>query len=215
MRFIRKFFFLAAVMTVFTSVYRSVSADKTEFLNTLQQLKENGSIPVSEGQITSYASFSDSYTNMGTAKYYTITEADHFVLSSKISWLSAFSAPNGAVSGCGFIFGAGSDANNYLMTSIRMNGYIYFNGLNNGNRLSYGQQYVTTPSMQGEGLLTLIVDGSSVSIYFNGNLVSNRNDVVIPGNGIGFSILSGTNKDFGTQCTFEDIFLYTWQGEIQ
>ena len=215
MRFIRKFFFLAAVLTVFTSVYSSAFADKTEFLNTLQQLKENGSIPVSEGQITSYGDFSDSYTNMGTAKYYTITEADHFVLSSKISWLSAFSAPNGAVSGCGFIFGAGSDASNYLMTSIRMNGYIYFNGFNNGNRLSYGQQFVTTPSIQGEGFLTLVVDGSSVSIYFNGNQISNRNDVVIPGDNLGFAILSGTNKDFGTQCTFEDIFLYTWQDEIQ
>ena len=215
MKFIRKFFFLAAVMTVFTSAYSSVFADETEFLNTLQQLEENGTIPLSEGQITSYGDFFDNYTNMGTAKYYTITEADHFVLSSKISWLSAFSAPNGAVSGCGFIFGAGSDAKNYLMASIRMNGNIYFNGFNNGNRLSYGQQYVTTPSIQGEGYLTLVVEGSSVSIYFKGNQIFNRSDVVIPGNSLGFAILSGTNKDFGTQCTFEDIFLYTWQDRIQ
>lgn len=202
-------------MIAFTSVYSAVSADKTEFLDTLQQLEKNGTILVSEGQITSFGSFSDSYTNMGTAKCYTITEADHYVLSSKISWLSAFSAPNGDVSGCGFIFGAGSDAKNYLMTSIRMNGYIYFNGFNNGNRLSYGQQCVTTPSMQGEGILTLVVDGSSVSIYYDGKPVFNRNDVIIPGNGLGFAILSGTNKDFGTQCTFEDIFLYTWQDQIQ
>ena len=30
------------------------------------------------------------------------------------------------------------------------------------------------------------------------------------GDGVGLSTLSGTNKDFGTRCTWKDIFMYTW-----
>jgi hypothetical protein len=215
MKFLQKFIFLAVGLMFLSVIQSTASANETEFLNTLQQLEKNGVIPWSDGKVTSYGSFTDSYTNMGSAKFYSITEADHYVLSSKISWLSASATPNSAVSGCGYIFSSDSNANDYITTTIRMNGYIYFNGLKNGNKLSYGQQYIMPPSMQGEGLLTLVVNNSSVSIYFNGKQLFTRNDVVISGDKLGFAVLSGTNKDYGTQCTFEDIFLYTWQDQTQ
>lgn len=216
MKFIRNIILLAAGLMIITLMNRPVYADKTEFLETLSNLEKSGIIPwTDEGQLISYGSFSDSYTNMGVAKYYTITEADHYVLSSKISWLSATNTPNGSVSGCGLILGAGPDAGNYLMASIRMNGYLYFNGKKLDQGLSYGQQFIQNPSIQGEATMTLVVNGSSVSIYLNGNQILSNNNVILPGNGLGFSILSGTNKDFGTRCTFDEIFLYTWQDEIK
>ncbi|MBQ6482592.1 MAG: hypothetical protein IJI45_15900 [Anaerolineaceae bacterium] len=216
MKFIRNIILLAAGLIVISFVQSPAYADRTEFLETLTQLKTSGIIPnIEEDQVISYGSFSDIYANMGSTKYYTITESDHFVLSSKIFWNSASPTPNGSVSGCGYVFGTNQDTKDHLMVSIRMDGNLYFNGRNLGSPLSYGKTFIQNPSMQGEALLTLVVNGSSVNIFFNGNNIKSRNDVVLPGNGLGFSILSGTNKDFGTQCTFDDIFLYTWQDEIQ
>ena len=30
------------------------------------------------------------------------------------------------------------------------------------------------------------------------------------GDGVGLATLSGTNKDYGTRCTYSDIYFYTW-----
>lgn len=215
MKFVRNIILLAVGLIMISFVQSPAYADKTEFLETLAQLKTSGIIPnTEEGQVISYGSLTDNYANMGSAKYYPIAESDHFVLSSKISWSSASPTPNGPVSGCGYVFGTNPDTIDYQMISIRMDGNLYFRGRNLGNPLSYGKIFIQNPSMQGEALLTLVVNGSSVNIFFNGNNIKSINDVVLPGNGLGFTILSGTNKDFGTQCTFEDIFLYTWQDEI-
>ena len=216
MKFIRNIILLAAGLVITVFLYSPAFADKTEFLEILTQLENSGIIPSAEqGQTISYGSFTDNYANMGAAKYYTIDEADHYVLSSKITWTTASPVPNGPVSGCGLVFGAIPNTNNHLIASIRMDGFLYIVGRNTENSLSYGRHYFQRPAIQGEALMTMVVNGSSVSIFIDGNQIFSRNDTVLPGNGFGFSILSGTNKDFGTQCTFEDIFLYTWQDEIQ
>ena len=215
MKFIRNIILLTAGLVITVFLYSPAFADRTEFLEILTQLENSGIIPSTEkGQIISYGSFTDNYANMGAAKYYTINEADHYVLSTRIIMSSASPVPNGPVSGCGFVLGASPNTTDHLIASIRMDGFLYIMGKNLGASLSYGRHYYKSPSIQAEALMTMVVNGSSVSIFIDGNQIFSRNDIVLPGNGFGFSILSGTNKDFGTQCTFEDIFLYTWQDEI-
>lgn len=191
-------------------LFYPVSANRTEFTGFLSQLKNDGVIPSTEGNLISFGDFSDSYTNMGSVRWYGITEAENFVLSSDITWLSASPTPNGPVSGCGFIFGADTASKGYLMSSMRMNGSVFLSGSKFGAPLSYGSHFVMNPTMGGKVRMTLVVNGENTSVYINDSRVLNRSNISIQGNEIGFAVLSGTNKDFGTQCTFENNFLYTW-----
>lgn len=212
MRTIHKNLLLITLSLILTILfYGSALADETEFNEILSQLRTDGIVPNRNGSITAYDDYIDSYANMGAAQCIPVTNAEHFVLSSKIKWLSASNTPNGPVSGCGFIFGADSSTGGYLMISLRMDGKAYFTGFKPySTNLSYGAQFFTNPSMIGEAQLTLAVDGDTVVIYVDGEQIFNKHEVATQGNELGFAILSGTNREFGTQCTFEDIYLYKW-----
>ena len=201
---------LCAGLITIMLAFSPTSADRTEFTEFLSQLKKEGVIPSTEGELVSFGSFTDSYANMGSVRWYSVTEAENFVISSDITWLSASTTPNGPVAGCGFVFAANSAAKGFLLSSMRMDGNVYLSGSQYGNLLSYGKNFVSNPSMEGSARMTLVVNGENVSVYINNARLLNRSSLVTQGEEVGFAVLSGTNKDFGTQCTFENTFLYTW-----
>lgn len=211
MRNFRRFLIFSAGLIAFVLLFGTAFADAGDFEKLISDLKAEQLIPESEGKTTSYGSYTDNFAKMGFAQWFPFTTAEHFVLSANLSWVSASQTPNGAVSGCGIVFGVKQELLNYLMVSFRMDGNAYIKGSKNLMGLHYGMKYYSRPSMQGEGNLVLIVDGLSVTVYFNDNVLFSIPNAAIDGDGIGYAVLSGTNKEFGTRCNFDDVYIYTWE----
>lgn len=188
----------------------SASADITSFNDLLEQLKNEDMIPRERGKVTSFGEFEDEFNIMGQYQWFPILNSDNFVLSANISWLSSLPATNGSISGCGVVFGANPESKDHLMASVRMDGHVYLSGNSSGTPLRFFDYFFGYPTIQGEVNFVLVVNGDKASAYINGERLGTRGALVTYGNSIGLATLSGTNYEFGTRCSWKDIYIYSW-----
>lgn len=193
-----------------SSVMAQNSDAEDAFYAQLEELYEDGVISSMDGQATSYGDYEDAWAQIDYYQWITFQHADRFVLSADVSWASASSTPNFFDAGCGVVFNEGDGTVNHLLASIRMDGNIYFTGIRNYNYLSYGTYRYDKASTKGSANFTVVVDNDRATIYLDGRRIVRKADLPIMGNGVGLATLSGTNKDYGTRCTWKDIFFYTW-----
>lgn len=205
-----KSFFLFLLMLMICNAASADPVKDAEFNDLVDRLREEGTIPRVRGNITSFGNYEDSLTNMGIAQWFTMTEAENFVLYAKVAWISGSETPNGAIGGCGVVFSADPGTKNHLMTSIRMDGYVYLSGTRGNSPISYGRYYYGNPWWEGNAEIILVVNGDTVSFYMNGQRMFTQPSTLILGNGLGLATLSGTNMNFGTCCSWEDIYLFSW-----
>lgn len=188
-----------------------VQADaEDDFNDLLDKLYRDGAISSKNGEITAYNDYEDSWAQIGWYQWLTFQEADRFVFSANVAWASASQTPNNFESGCGINFNMGYGNSDHLMASVRMDGLVYFTGIKNGRYLSYGTYKYGPPSVKGNTDFTLVVDRDKATVYIDGQRLVRKADLPIMGDLVGLTTLSGTNKDFGTRCTWTDIFFYTW-----
>ena len=183
-------------------------ADKA-FWEILGKLEENGEIE-SGGNSTYYGDYEDEWAQLSWYQWITFEKAERFVLSSTLSWDSASQTPNNFESGCGVIFNGSDTSDDHLLASLRMDGLIYFTGKRNHQDLSYGTYKFGSPSIKKTVDLVLVVDRDKASVYVDGQRVVRKANMYDMGDAVGLCTLSGTNKDFGTRCSWKDIFFYTW-----
>ena len=91
-----------------------------------------------------------------------------------------------------------------------MDGLIYFTGLRNNYYLSYGTYRYGKASTKGSADFTLVVDGDKAIVYVDGERIVTKANFPMMGDSVGICTLSGTNKDYGTRCTWKDIYMYKW-----
>ena len=175
----------------------------------IDKLSKSGTIS-SGGETTYWGDYTDEWAQINWFQWIDFENAERFVLSTNVSWESAHERPNNFASGCGIIFNEGSGAGNYLMASLRMDGLIYFTGKRNNYDLSYGTYRYGKASTRGSADFILVVDGDKASVYINGERVVTKASLPVMGDNVGICTLSGTNKDFGTRCTWNDIYMYKW-----
>lgn len=207
-------FLLIAIGVVCAYADDEIQEEIETFEILISQLKSDGVIPSLDGKFIQMGDYEDSYANLGMAKGIPLFEAEHFVISADISWSSGSITPNTNASGCGFFFGK-ADTNSHLSVTLRMDGRIYFTGKNNYERLSYGNYFYINPTVKGSGSLMLIVDGKNAAVYLNGNRITQKNDLPLWGNTAGLTVLSGSNKEFGTRCVFSNINVYQWELPVE
>lgn len=202
--------FLLSCIFLF-SIFSFANADSTSnFQDLLSQLKKEGKIPETPGSIMKIGNFSDELAHIGYYSWFPITEAENFVLSTKIQWESGTPHPNSSQAGCGIVFRADSVTNYHVMASVRLDGTVYISGVNQTGITKYGNNYYGLYSVEGSKDLTLIVNGMDAYVYLDGILVMDRHSIPDYGKGVGPAILSGSNLNFGSRCTWSDTFLYTF-----
>lgn len=139
-------------------------------------------------------------------------EVRDFYISAHFDWDSAFRNAN--ESGCGFVFAIQEDNEHYSVFLDR-NRVVF---LDADNRYSYSRTVGTTRGtgrvkfdMPAEANFTLIVNDIIAYVLVDEELVGtytlsmSRN---LRGD-LGLSILSGTNKDYGTKCEMTNIRIWT------
>ena len=57
----------------------------------------------------------------------------------------------------------------------------------------------------------LVVDDKRISFYVNGERVATAYDGSLNAGNIALTLLSGTNKDYGTRCTMSNIDLFIFK----
>ena len=203
-------------LTILAMIFLTINAipafaDTQVFNDVLEQLRNDEIIPRVRGQVVSFGNYEDEFAVMEHYQWFPIVNADNFVFSANISWLSSLPATNGSAAGCGVVFGADPLSTDHLMASVRMDGHAYLSGISASQPLRFIDYFFGYPTIQGDVDFVLIVNGDQASIYINGVKLGTRSAIVTYGNAIGLATLAGTNYQFGTRCTWNDIYLYTWE----
>jgi hypothetical protein len=137
--------------------------------------------------------------------------ASDFFMSSHIQWDSAFR--DSGRSGCGYIFSYQENSNHYAVILDRSKVHFLITDL------SQGYSGFVTPT-RGTGLVdfdypvetdfTLIVKDINAYVLVEGEMVGEYTLARSrPMNGeLGLTVLSSTNRDFGTRCEITDLRLW-------
>lgn len=184
---------------------------ENEFRSLVAELKRTGVIPESSGEFRRQENFEREWAQINWYQWYSFDFAKNFVISADIDWHSASNTPNYEYSGCGFVMRA-EDENNNLYGALNMDGKVHLGGIVNGARVGYGNLSYGSHSTKGTAQLILVVSENTISAYVNGSIVGSHKNIALtdPGS-LAFSVWSGTNKDYGTRCSFRNVYYYVWE----
>lgn len=179
----------------------------------VQSYFDRGYLATTHGSFTELSDFSYDWARLGAYKIlFLIDTASDFFLSAHFKWNSAY--PNADTSGCGFIFGLQPNNDHYAVFLDRQ--VVDFRIRN----LALGYSTRVKP-VRGSGQVkfdypaeadfTLIVKGDRAYVLVNGEVVGEY--MLLQGRplrgDLGLSVLSGTNRDYGTHCEMSHLHLWT------
>lgn len=172
-------------------------------------LFEEGYITRTEGRLVRLPNFDQRWAQIDWYQWYhTGMAPDDFVIRVDATWESASETANWYSSGCGFVFRE-QDTKNHYLAYLGLDGHVYYGRNVKGVQAPMGRSFygqVDVPRGQAE--LVLAVDESTFTFLVNGKRVQTRQDVALTEGNLALTLLSGTNKDYGTHCRMTDIDLW-------
>ena len=130
----------------------------------------------------------------------------NFVLRADASWDSGSDTPN--PSGCGFVIRV-DDKGNHYMTFLSMTGEVILGEMRNNSFRLIKQPYFGNVGMpRGSAEITLVVENEWVTMLVNGEKAMRDGTLAVRNGMLALTLISGTNKDFGTACTMENIDIW-------
>jgi hypothetical protein len=173
------------------------------------ELEADGHLSSTVGTYYRLDDFSQTWAQINWYQWWGTGHApDNFVVRSDVEWESGSDTANWWNSGCGYIFRV-QDTDNHLRAFLALDGSVRFNSVVNGNWGRLGEGYVANLDIpRGQGELMLVVQDNMISFFFNGERVYRQSYSALDSGELALTLASGTNKDFGTRCTFTNIDLY-------
>lgn len=136
----------------------------------------------------------------------TFLTMQNFVLRTDASWDSGSDTPNN--SGCGFVFRLDEKGNHY-MTFLSMTGSaIVGESKNEGWRTIRESTVSGLTFPKGSAEITLAVEDEWITMLVNGEKVLRDPSLAKREGELALTVISGTNKGFGTSCTMENIDIW-------
>ena len=153
--------------------------------------------------------FKDEWAQIG---WYQWTYLDYspsdFVLETDVKWESASATAD--TSGCGFVFRL-DDTDNYYVMYVSLKGYVIPYIVSSGNHSSLSIAHFGLASQTGGVHLTLIVEGDTFRVLINDKFIKSYTGFkqkLLSGK-LGYTVFSGTNKSYGTRCSYSNTDLWT------
>ena len=129
----------------------------------------------------------------------------NFILKSDISWQSASAAANS--SGCGYVFHLQEEKNtDHYLFFLSIKGYVEIASNIAGRWKSLGKATYGNAAQDGKAQVVLIVEGNVFRVLVNDKLIKTYTGFsgkLMTGR-LAYTVLSGSNKSFGTRCSFEN-----------
>jgi hypothetical protein len=178
----------------------------------IKLLAEDGLVADTQGSYVRLKKFDESWAQMNWFQWWpTGHNLENFALRTDLEWSSASETANWFSSGCGFVFGL-ADNNNFHVIHLRLDGFVTLRYWVNGNGNWIAQRpagNLSTPD--GEAEIMMVVYDKRVTFYIDGEKkLSEHAGLLKPGE-LAMTLVSGTNKDYGTRCTMTDIDLWTFK----
>ena len=187
-----------------------------EFNAETQKYFDLNYIDTTEGRIREFDDFGYDWAQLGWYNWVPLGETvTDFYISAHFKWSSAYR--NADLSGCGILFAIQDNGDHYAVFLDR-NEILFLNadtatsysrpvGLTRGTKRVKFDNPADNPV---EADFTVIVNGTYTYILVNGEVVGEytlAQSKILRGD-IGLSLLSGTNKDYGTRCEMTNIRLF-------
>jgi hypothetical protein len=173
---------------------------------------DKGYLTKTEGKFIELDNFSYDWAQLGWYNWLPLKDsASDFLLSGHFKWDSAFK--NSDISGCGFIFGLQPNDDHYAVFLDRAK--IFFlitdraRGYSKPVSPTRGTGHVSF-DYPAEADFTLIVKGAYAYVLVNHDIVGEytlAQSRSLQGD-LGLTVLSGTNKDYGTHCEMTNLHLW-------
>lgn len=177
-----------------------------------QKYLDLGYLTTTTGKFIELDPFSYDWAQLGYYQRFPLgVDAGNFFLSAKLSWDSALR--NADLSGCGIAF-ANLDNGEHYAVFLDRTRVVFVDADNryNGSRIlgvtrGTGRVKFDLPALAD---FTLIVKDAYAYVLVDGEVVGEYTlSQSRPWTGdIAYTVLSGTNKDFGTRCTMTDVHLW-------
>ncbi len=193
-----------------------VATQHVEELNTVAQgYFEKGFLTTAKGKLTELDDFDEKWAQLGWYNWWILdNKASDFYMSAHFKWESAYK--NSDVSGCGFVFDIQDNNDHYAVFLDRTRVLFISSDHSAGGASPLGRTRGNGSVNFGENTeadFTLIVKEAYAYVLVNGAVVGEytlSQSRPLYGN-IGLTLLSGTNKDYGTHCKMTN--LYFWAPE--
>jgi hypothetical protein len=189
------------------------ATQRSEALNAeAQKYFDKGYISTANGEFVEYDDFSEEWAQLGWYNWWILDErAGDFFMSAHFKWSTAWQYND--VSGCGFVFAIQENNDHYavfldksrilFIDADQSMGGAYEVGKTKGT----GRVKFSNPA---EADFTLIVKDRYAVALVDGEMVGEytlSKDKPMEGN-LGLTILSGTNKDYGTRCEMTNLHIW-------
>ena len=178
----------------------------------VQSYFDKGYLPTANGRFKELNDFSYDWAQLGWYNWLPLEEsASDFFLSGHFKWNSAFQ--NSDISGCGFLFSIQENSDHYAVFLDRSK--VFF--LITDRRQGFSRPVTPTRgtgrvkfAYPAEADFTLIVKDHSAYVLVDGEQVGEytlAQSRPVHGN-LGLTVLSGTNRDYGTRCEMTNLHLW-------
>ena len=132
----------------------------------------------------------------------------NFAIRADVSWESAVPLGNPSKSGCGFVFHENGPGDLHL-SFLSMDGYARNYRTEKNVVSDLKGNYAGKFNYPGDkAQIMLVVDYQWITVFINGKQVVRFQDDRLNGGGLAFAVASGSNNDFGTRCTFQNVDLW-------
>jgi hypothetical protein len=185
----------------------TATAQYNDMVQFVQNAADVGYIDSTEGEYHRLDDYTDA---MAQLNYYlpTLTgySAANFVFRAHMKWDSASKTPD--ISGCGIIFRTQADA--HYAFFVTSDGMAHFMTSDNGPAYFGGKIYHGQNKAAGELDFAMTAQGDTFNIFINGERKGafyGHKDSMLDGK-IAYTVISGTNKDYGTRCNITNAELW-------
>jgi Tol biopolymer transport system component len=197
--------------TVYSFDLTDFRPQKREMKDVVNLLYREGLIDTNQGQSVSLRDYRDEWAQLGWYAYSrTGRKPQDFVIRADATWESASETADWWGSGCGLVFREKDEDNHYL-AFLGMDGVAQISKWYGGYQYLIGRSQVRYPleTPKDGANIMLAVQGDNFKFFVNGLLVLTERDSSLDSGNLALTLLSGTNKDFGTRCEMSNIELWT------
>jgi hypothetical protein len=205
-----------SVATLQAAQTRDAAADLTAtaqvapLAGQLQKLLADGALTSIEGPYAPLDDFDESWAQINWYKWWRTPMVNRvYAVHANFHWYSASDKANWFSSGCGFIVGE-QDTDNYDLIFLGLDGVVRLDRIRKNQAIelaahSYGKLSVP----EGQAEVIMVVAEQVIYFFVNGKQVLKVTDTTLKTGTLGLTLLSGTNKGFGTRCQMTNLLVWS------
>jgi hypothetical protein len=131
-----------------------------------------------------------------------------FVFRTDLRWENFDESAN-KIAGCGLVFRVNQRTGDLYMVWFSGMGHVnHIQTVNRDSRFVSNISYRNLGWPDGSAEFLLVAQGSKISVFINSDHVDTREDEALDEGAMGYVILSGDSRGFGTRCTMTDTDLW-------